>query len=143
MKKVRPLTEAVLKKIEAAAPPAKFPRGYFDPLVVPTRKLLDKGLRIHQAADFFVENGSIKANQRQAFMHAMRCRISRLTRKKVTAGNYSWQGSLFYDSSHLVSAGERKAICGATATVWVPEVTESNHCARCTGLARKNSLAMI
>jgi hypothetical protein len=141
MVKVRTPSPELLEKIAKATPPPRFPRGYFDPLVSPVRTLLDKGFKLHQAADLLIHQRAIKPEQRFHFMQAMRGRLSRLNRKKIETGAAcQWSANLFYDSTHLVQPGERKALCGATATLWDPERSESNRCARCIGIARKNGI---
>lgn len=49
-------------------------------------------------------------------------------------------GSLYYDSTHLVHGRDRKALCGATATAWEAERSETNRCARCIGMGRRNGM---
>jgi hypothetical protein len=141
MVKVCAPSPELLEKIKHATPPARFPRGYFDPLAMPTRQLLDKGLSLPQAANFFIEHGALQPRERRHYAAAMAGRISRLKREKVDAGaKHAWSANLFYDSTHLVLAGERKAVCGASATVWTPEISESNRCARCIGIMRKHGI---
>jgi hypothetical protein len=140
MVKARTPSPELLEKIAKATPPPRFPRGYFDPLVTPTRLLLDKGFKLHQAADLLIEERVIKPQDRFCFLQAMRGRISRLKRQQVSAGGFAWSASLYYDSTHLVQEGGRKALCGSTATAWEAERSESNRCARCIGLARKHGI---
>ena len=111
--------------------------------MVPTRRLLDKGFRLWQAADMLVTLDAIAPRERQAFMDAMKSRISRLKRKKIAIGGHSWMSSLYYDSTHLVQGPDRKALCGATATAWEAARSESNRCARCIGMGRKYAIVTV
>lgn len=83
---------------------------------------------------------ALDPQERRAFMDAMKSRISRLQRKKIATGGHAWMGSLYYDSTHLVHGRDRKALCGATATAWEAERSETNRCARCIGMGRRNGM---
>lgn len=104
--------------------------------------LLDNRFSIGQAADFLIEKGAVPKDAKRPFIHAMAGRISRLKREAIAAGApFAWKDCMFYDSTHLVQGNGRKAICGAASNAWSPERSESNRCARCIGLARRNGIA--
>lgn len=125
----------------SASPPPKFPPGHFTPLVPVVTKLLDRGFQISQAADWLVNQGVIPLEHREKLRSAMKVRLHRLRSRKIqTAEKHGWRSSLYYDSTHLVAEGELTAVCGARATVWMPETSESNRCARCVGKQRKHGI---
>lgn len=131
-------TPELLEMVKKAEPPVRFPRGYFDPLVMATRMLLDNRLTIGQAADFYIERGVMEKDAKAPFIKAMGGRISRLRRAAITSGvPISWRACMFYDSTHLVQDTERKALCGAASNAWTEERAETNRCPRCIGVSRK------
>lgn len=144
MRQASPLPPDLLETIATASPPPRYPRGYFDPLVVPTRQLLDRGFSLCQATDWLINQRIINTKDRQHFMDAIRSRISRLKRSRIKSGPaHEWRASIYYDSTHLVQSGERKALCGSTATAWEAERSESSRCCRCFGMARRLGIVTI
>lgn len=143
IRRLRRIPERVLKEIPFAAPPPKFPRGFFDALVTPTRQLLDKGLKLMQAADWLIARGVLKESLRQRYSAAMRCRLTRLRRKiEASPAAVQWRTSIFYDSMHLLPAGGLKALCGAHATRWNALTEPLEKCSRCKGIATREKVAI-
>jgi hypothetical protein len=110
----------------------------------PTRVLLDRGFTLAQAIDWMIQQGVVKPDHRSQFAKAMQSRITRLNQKRIkTTQQFSWQESLFFDSSHLVADGEMKAACGSRATSWAPARSESSRCPRCKGAANRHAIVSV
>lgn len=141
--KLPPLAVEVQKQIRYAQRPPRFPRGYFDSLVTPSRELLDKGLRIHEAADWFIKHGVFPVAYRRRFIDAMKSRLSRLRQKEATdADAVSWRSSFAYDSAHAVAKDAVTALCGARTTLWTGVTPTSHRCARCLGISRRHGISV-
>jgi hypothetical protein len=91
-----------------------------------------------------IQQGVVKPDHRSQFAKAMQSRITRLNQKRIkTAQQFSWQESIFFDSSHLVADGEMKAACGSRATSWAPARSESSRCPRCKGAATRHAIVSV
>ena len=133
---------SILGKIKYAERPAAVPRGYFDALMSPTRELLDRGLTIAQAADWWVAHRVIPPSHRPKFMDAMHGRLSRLRQRAARKGEVlRWRSSPYYESVHALGSGA-KALCGAKTSRWVEAPSTSIKCARCQGVARRQGLSI-
>lgn len=122
--------------------PAKFPKGFFSPLVPVTGKLLEKGFKIRQVADWLIQNKAMKAGHRARFLEAMHSQLHRLRRKGASRAiregrEFVWMESFAYESTHLCAAGESVALCGARSHGWGPEVSATNRCCRCVGAQKR------
>ena len=136
--------KTLLELVATAQPPPRFPRGYFNHCITPTRVLLDRGFTLAQAIDWMIQQGVVKPDHRSQFAKAMQSRITRLNQKRIkTAQQFSWQESIFFDSSHLVADGEMKAACGSRATSWAPARSESSRCPRCKGAANRHAIVSV
>ena len=134
----------MLFRSATAQPPPRFPRGYFNHCITPTRVLLDRGFTLAQAIDWMIQQGVVKPDHRSQFAKAMQSRITRLNQKRIkTTQQFSWQESIFFDSSHLVADGEMKAACGSRATSWAPARSESSRCPRCKGAANRHAIVSV
>jgi hypothetical protein len=130
----------LLEKARKASPPPKFPRGYFDVLVTPTRLLLDNGFKLTQAAEWLVKEGSLEPQHRQKFFYARPNRLSRHNKKTAAAGEVvQWRTALGYDSVHAVGHGTT-ALCGVKTASWLGAASTANKCARCMGKAKQQGL---
>jgi hypothetical protein len=106
--------------------------------------LLDRGFTLAQAIDWMIQQGVVNPEHRSQFAKAMQSRITRLNQKRIkTTQQFSWQESLFFDSSHLVADGEMKAACGSRATSWAPARSESSRCPRCKGAANRHASGAV
>ena len=130
----------VLNRIPDAVRPRGLPRGYFDAMVKPTRELLDRGLNVGHAADWWVAQGVLPPRFRRKFMEAMRARLSRLRQvQRVREAHLVWKSSPYHVSVHAVGEGVR-ALCGAKAIPWMEATSTSVKCDRCVGVARRLSV---
>ncbi len=129
-------TPELLAKCRAAEPPPRVPRGFFDGLVRPTRHLLDRGLRLSQAADFLIAEKILQPRLRAKYMNALRTRMTRLRARKALAGEvFHWRSGLGYEEAHAVGHGTIAA-CGARAGLWMNATDTSRQCRRCKGIMK-------
>ena len=97
-----------------------------------------------QAIDWMIQQGVVKKDHRTQFAKAMQSRITRLNQKRIkTAQQFSWQESIFVDSSHLLADGEMQAACGSRATSWAPARSESSRFPRCKGAATRHAIVSV
>lgn len=140
--KLPPPPREIIEKTKFAERPPNLPRGYFDALMTPTRTLLDQGLSISNAADWWVTNGVIPSEQRGKFMEAMYNRLHRLRQRKAAEGEIvRWRASPYYESVHAIGDG-LKALCGASTTLWVSATNTAHKCARCIGISRRLNISV-
>ena len=133
----------LLERLKYAEPPPKIPRGYFDALVKPTTILLDKGLKLMQAADWLIREKALKASDRQRFCDAMCCRFTRARRKEeANPTSAEWRTSILYDSMHLLPKRGLVALCGVRSNRWNCTGEMREQCNRCKGIARKGNLSI-
>lgn len=140
--KLPPLPAEIVEQLRWAEPPPKFPNGFFDSLLSATRTLLDRGLTISQAGDWFIARDVLDRRHRERFMQAMSARLTRLRQKTVAADEtVTWRASLAYDSVHAVGSG-LAALCGVTTARWMTASSTSRKCARCLGVARRDGVSV-
>ena len=134
----------VVAQLSKIAPPAKVPRGYFDPLVAVTKNLLDNKFKLSQAADELIKRKLLPKKHRKKFHEAMRGRLSRLRQanaKEMT--DLKWRTSMFYDAVHAVGMvnGELISLCGVKASHWQvwDECGGIKQCGRCQSVAKRTN----
>jgi hypothetical protein len=136
------VTEEVMRKIQYAEPPARFPRGYFDALITPTRMLLDQGLTLSQATDWLIKHAVLQSSHRRRYAAAMTARISRLRAAPITEGEtYRWRETVGYSSLHVVGSG-LIALCSARGQRWMEPSSLVTKCFRCQGIVKSRNLTI-
>lgn len=139
--RLRQPAAAILRELEHAEPARTRPRGYFDALMEPTKKLLDKGFRLHKAAAWLIERGAMPPQDRDAFMGTMRHRFTRLRQSQAsTKAVCQWKTALGYEAAHAVAGVT--AVCGATAGRWFAATPTTRHCPRCQGIVTRENVTI-
>ena len=119
-----------MHKIQYADPPGRFPKGYFDSILTPTRLLLDRGLKLCQAVDWLIDHGVLAPQLRRASVNAMRSRLMRFRTRQAKAGEVlTWKAALGYDAAHATSGVV--ALCGAKSARWMGSTNEQRRCRMC------------
>lgn len=135
--RLREIPPELLEKCRRAAPPPRVPRGYFDSLLTPTRVLLDNGLKLTQAADFFIAQRALKPQLRTSFTNAMKSRMTRFRRREAEKDEvFYWRIALGYARAHAIGNGTI-SLCGVRGSRWFETNDPANQCKVCRSIVTK------
>lgn len=127
-----------MRKAAYAEPPGRAPRGYFDSLMDITKTLLDRGLGISAAADWLIERDCLPAARRGNFINSMSVRFTRLRYSAPKAAPYVWRQALGMNGAHAVENGRTRALCGASASLWLDADEDQRQCRFCLGVIKRS-----
>jgi hypothetical protein len=126
---------------QQATPPPRIRSGFFQPLIGPTRHLLDRGFSLPEAAEWFMARGILDVELGRRFVPLMRPCLARFRqRKTIKAQPLAWKRAGEYVRRHVVGTGT-EAICGAPSSQWTEAgCAEMPDCMVCRGRVQREGL---